>query len=122
MDIQKSIRPPHGISAYTHCSITVDDKIYAQSLLLGHAILEPQFGGFDISFEAWEKLPLDTCELVIIGVEGGVSQLPMNWRLFFANKHIGLEVMSVGAACRTFNILLEEGRQVFAWFVFDEKA
>ena len=120
MEIQKTIRPPHGISAYTHQSITVDDKLYSKSLLVGHSLLESEFGGLDITFDAWEQLDLATCELVIIGIEGGIAQLPMNWRLFFANKRIGLEVMSIGAACRTFNILLEEERQVLAWFIFNE--
>lgn len=31
-----------------------------------------------------------------------------------ANAHIGLEVMDTAAACRTFNILAAEGRQVTA--------
>jgi len=122
MEIQKTIRPPHGISAYTHQSITVDEKVYSQAVLIGQSLLESEFGGFDITDDAWERLDLATCELVIIGVEGGIAQLPMHWRLFFASKHIGLEVMGIGAACRTFNILLEEKRQVLAWFVFNETA
>ena len=122
MEIQKTIRPLHGISAYTHQSITVDEKVYSQAVLIGQSLLESEFGGFDITDDAWERLDLATCELVIIGVEGGIAQLPMHWRLFFASKHIGLEVMGIGAACRTFNILLEEKRQVLAWFVFNETA
>lgn len=120
MEIQKTIRPPHGISAYTNHSITVANKVYSRSLLVGQTILDSEFGGLDVAFQAWEKLALEECELVIIGIEGGVSRLPMNWRMFFANKQIGLEVMNIGAASRTFNILLEEDRQVLAWFIFDE--
>ena len=32
----------------------------------------------------------------------------------FANRNLGLEVMDTGAACRTYNILLAEGRDVAA--------
>ena len=35
-------------------------------------------------------------------------------RKLFADAHIGLEVMSTGAAARTFNVLLAEGRDVSA--------
>jgi uncharacterized protein len=35
-------------------------------------------------------------------------------RKLFADAHIGLEAMSTGAAARTFNVLLAEGRDVSA--------
>jgi uncharacterized protein len=35
-------------------------------------------------------------------------------RAEFATRRIGLEVMEVGAACRTFNVLLSEERRVLA--------
>jgi uncharacterized protein len=33
---------------------------------------------------------------------------------YFLYKRIGFEVMDLGAACRTYNVLLSEGRQVAA--------
>jgi uncharacterized protein len=119
MEIQKSIRPPHGISAYTSSSMTVDGKCYTQSLLLGHHILQSPFGDLAMSFEIWDNLSLDGIEIVIIGIEGGVAQLPIAWRTYFAKRKIGLEVMGIGPACRTFNILLEEARQVLGWFILN---
>jgi uncharacterized protein len=35
-------------------------------------------------------------------------------RAAFAQRRVGLEVMQLGAACRTFNVLVEEERQVAA--------
>jgi uncharacterized protein len=35
-------------------------------------------------------------------------------RAEFARRRVGLEVMQLGAACRTFNVLLQEERQVVA--------
>ena len=35
-------------------------------------------------------------------------------RAEFATRKIGLEVMEIGAACRTYNVLVGEERQVFA--------
>jgi uncharacterized protein len=38
-------------------------------------------------------------------------------RKAFLDRHIGLETMDTGAACRTFNVLLAEQRPVMAAFV-----
>jgi uncharacterized protein len=38
----------------------------------------------------------------------------------FFNKGIGVESMDTAAACRTFNILRNEGRKVSAIFLLDE--
>ena len=34
------------------------------------------------------------------------------WRAEFAARRIGLEIMEVGAACRTYNVLVGEERKV----------
>ncbi|NOU06279.1 MAG: hypothetical protein HOO99_08870 [Hyphomicrobiaceae bacterium] len=38
-------------------------------------------------------------------------------RKAFLDRHIGLEVMDTGAACRTYNVLLAEQRPVMAAFI-----
>jgi uncharacterized protein len=49
-------------------------------------------------------------ELVIIGWGGGQSFL----RQWFLTRRIGLEIMALGPACRTFNLLAQDGRRVWA--------
>jgi uncharacterized protein len=39
-------------------------------------------------------------------------------RAEFATRKIGLEVMEIGAACRTYNVLVGEERQVFGAILF----
>ena len=53
-------------------------------------------------------------ELVLLGT--GIRQRfpPIEIRAAFTNRAIGLEVMDLGAACRTFNILAQEERRVAA--------
>ncbi len=53
-------------------------------------------------------------ELIIIG-SGNVPSFP-NTELvsYTASKNIGLEVMDTGAACRSYNLLVDEGRDVVA--------
>jgi uncharacterized protein len=53
-------------------------------------------------------------ELVLLGT--GVTQqfAGVEIRAAFAQRRIGLEVMELGAACRTFNVLVQEERRVVA--------
>jgi uncharacterized protein len=53
-------------------------------------------------------------ELVLLGT-GARQRFPAaDIRAAFAAQKIGLEAMDLGAACRTFNILLQEDRRVAA--------
>jgi len=53
-------------------------------------------------------------ELVVLGT-GPRQQLPAaEVRALLAARGIGLEVMHLGAACRTFNVLVQEERRVAA--------
>ena len=53
-------------------------------------------------------------ELIIIG-SGSVPSFP-NAELIehTASRNIGLEIMDTGAACRSYNLLIDEGRDVVA--------
>ena len=53
-------------------------------------------------------------EIVLIGSAGAQSFAPRNLRRWFAAKNIALEPMELGAACRTYNVLAQEGRPVVA--------
>lgn len=53
-------------------------------------------------------------DVVILGT-GQSLKFPANeLRQQFLQRNIGLEVMDTGAACRTYNVLLSEGRNVAA--------
>ena len=53
-------------------------------------------------------------EVVIVGWAGGQIFLPATQRHAFLERRIGLEVMALGPACRTFNLLVADGRRVVA--------
>ena len=54
---------------------------------------------------------------VLLGT-GAMQVFPLaQVRKLFADAHIGLEPMSTGAAARTFNVLLAEGRDVSAGLI-----
>jgi uncharacterized protein len=53
-------------------------------------------------------------ELVLLGTGARQRFAPAQIRQAFAQQRIGLEAMDLGAACRTFNILVQEDRRVAA--------
>ncbi len=53
-------------------------------------------------------------EVVVLST-GGTQKFPRaSLRAEFATRRIGLEVMEIGAACRTYNVLVGEERRVLA--------
>lgn len=105
------------IIAYEARAIQVNERRYERSL-----ILMPERLNAD-----WEPQDMDTLEaqhfdiirqwrpeIVILGT-GARQQFPTReiFRLFI-DAGIGLEVMDTPAACRTYNIIMAEGRQVAA--------
>ena len=64
--------------------------------------------------EHLEALAAMKPELVLLGT-GARQRFPHPAMLAaLAHARIGIEVMDTGAACRTYNILMSEGRQVLA--------
>jgi uncharacterized protein len=53
-------------------------------------------------------------ELVLLGTGAKQRFAPADIRAAFAGRGIGIESMDLGAACRTFNILVQEERRVAA--------
>lgn len=53
-------------------------------------------------------------EVVLIGTGHTQVFLPPATQAGFFRRNIGIEIMTTDAACRTFNVLVAEGRQVVA--------
>ena len=53
-------------------------------------------------------------EVILIGTGKTQVFLPMETQRHFFQRNIGFEVMKTDAACRTFNVLVSEGREVVA--------
>jgi len=58
-------------------------------------------------------------EIVLLGTGNRLRFPPGPLMRPFAPAGIGLEIMDIQAACRTYNILASEGRQVAAALLFD---
>lgn len=53
-------------------------------------------------------------EVVIFGTGATQKFLPPEMMMFFYSRQVGFEVMTTHAACRTFNVLVSESRNVVA--------
>ena len=93
-----------------------DDYLNCAFILSGQDLLTD----WDVSsFEDISEASLQSIfdmqpELVLIGTGKTQVFLPPPVQALFFQRGIGFEVMTTDAACRTFNILVSEGRQVVA--------
>lgn len=59
-------------------------------------------------------------ELILLG-SGKQHCLPLPWLVSaLAKFRVGVEIMSTHAACRTYNILMAEGRQILAALLIEQ--
>ncbi len=58
-------------------------------------------------------------QVVLMGAGWRQRFAPAPIRAAFAERGVGLEVMELAAACRTFNVLVHEGRRVAAALFFE---
>lgn len=103
------------IRAYEAGSVQINETRYTDSVLLTPQRLERDClpsgaeSLTDIHLQAIASLEP---EIVILGTGRRFRQADAKVMAFFARMGIGLEVMDTGAACRTYNILMAEGRNV----------
>lgn len=61
----------------------------------------------------WPRVLALRPQVILIGA-AVPPRAPAPLRRWLAEQNIGLEVMELGAACRTYNVLAQEGRRVVA--------
>ncbi len=105
------------IRAYRPGEITVNNDIYTKSLIISPQKLIPDWQPqslADLTAETLAALIAEKPELILLG-SGLKHQFPPSSLLIpLYQAHIGLEIMSTEAACRTYNLLADEGRKVLA--------
>ncbi len=100
----------NGVMTATLNSITSNFIINPDTVILDWAVTK--LG--DINEEVISPIIALEPEIVILGV-GQKMTLPLiTINMMFQKHNIGLEMMDTAAACRTYNFLLTEGRNVAA--------
>ena len=108
------------ITAYGEYYVQVNAQRYQSSLIvLAGKVLDWPVEGFDrLSEASFSLLEAEQPEIVLLGT--GPRQRFPHPRLtaVLAHAGIGVEVMDLKAACRTYNILVAEERKVAAALLF----
>ena len=107
----------HRISSYSNDTVSINESVYRQSLILTAESLHspwPVTTLDQLTPEALAPIFASKPAVVLLGT-GPRQQFPAA-SIFglFGEQGIGLEVMDNGALCRTFNILVAEDRAVTA--------
>lgn len=114
MHISLETPDQHSIQTYSDSQIQINSLLYTQSLIVSKQevltdITIRSIQGINETY--MEQLLKHKPELIIIGHKEHC--LPPIQRIAqLSQQGIGIEFMSIGAACRTYNILLSELRAV----------
>ena len=105
------------IRGYSATQLLIGDRSIERSCIVtpSQLITDWQPEGFDdLLPEHLEALFALAPQVVLLGSGSTQRFASAEVRREFAQRGIGLEVMQLGAACRTFNVLAQEERQVAA--------
>ncbi|MBM4239076.1 MAG: hypothetical protein FJ154_06010 [Gammaproteobacteria bacterium] len=105
------------IRGYAEGKLRIADREISSSVILSatllHTDLAPQ-QPTDLAETDLAPVFAEKPEVVVIGWAGGQTFLPAAQRRWFLERGIGIEVMELGAACRTYNVLVGDSRRVVA--------
>lgn len=97
--------------------IRINDDYYTSPLIVATRRIIPEWpvnSVDDIDEAALEAIFELDPEVVLLGTGQHQVFLPPVTQMHFYRRGTGFEVMTTDAACRTFNVLASEGRQVVA--------
>jgi uncharacterized protein len=109
------------IRSYSNDEVRVGERVLTRSCIIASDSLVADWRPTsltDLTESDLEALFATQPELVLLGTAGTHRFAPVPIRGAFVKRGVALETMELGAACRTFNILAQEGRRVTAALLF----
>lgn len=97
--------------------LAVDKVQFTSSMLVGSSGLLQAWDCArfeDLTAEHFAQLAEQPVEVVVFGSGAKLRFVPPAWLAPLHAKRIGVETMDTPAACRTYNVLSQEGRPVLA--------
>ena len=122
MKFQPDRSTTQTISGYGPGWIGIDADRITQSVIVGANGLRqdwPCSRFDDLTPEHFAQLALLDAELIILGSGARNRFPPPAWLAPLMARRLGLETMDTPAACRTYNILASEGRNVVAALILE---
>ncbi len=102
--------------------VRIRGQHYTQGLILTPAEIVSPWGptcAQELNPEHLLDLVRFAPELILFGMGQRSALLDPRLQALFIDRRIGIEWMTTAAACRTYNILLSEGRRVVAGLIID---
>lgn len=108
------------ITAYDIDSVSINGQTFKQSLVVANAQLNENWDLVGIESLTPEHIELVLSfepELILIGTGSKLIFPAVEIYSSIIERGIGVDFMDTGAACRTYNILMSEGRDVVAGLI-----
>jgi len=110
----------HLILGYGPGRILIGGRIYTHGLIVSPERIDTDWGpenAIDLAVEHFAALLALDPQIIIVGT--GKHQIfpDPNTYLPVLQRGLGVDIMDTGAACRTYNILVSEGRKVAAGLI-----
>ena len=104
------------IKNFSKDGFLIDNKLYNHSILISSENIQTWSIDAQITDKNFNfiKTLKSYPELLLIGVGDTISSPYLDIRLKMSKLSIAVEIMTTPSACRTWNILISEGRQAFA--------
>ncbi|VAW47801.1 COGs COG3737 [hydrothermal vent metagenome] len=112
------------VKHYDPCRVKVNQLIFTKSFFITQFTTEnhwPCKSMSQLTLERVDQLLNTQAEVIILGT--GEKQIFPDPKIFAycATKGVGLEIMANGAACRTYNVLTSEDREVVLALILETK-
>jgi uncharacterized protein len=123
MKLQPDKSDVQSISGYGPGWIGVDGEKITHSVIVssgGDRIAWPPSSSADLDASHFEMLAQVDAEIIIFGSGSRIRFPPAAWLGPLIARRIGIETMDTAAACRTYNILAQEGRRVAAALLLEQ--
>jgi uncharacterized protein len=117
MKFHLNTAPGNAFSGYGEGYVEINGARFDFNLLVAADRIDPRWvpGGFDaLVRDDFAKLLEWSPEIVLLGTGQTIRFPHPRLTQDLTRAHIGVDVMDVKAACRTFNVLAGEGRRVLA--------
>lgn len=124
IELDSFVGVTNKVDSYNIGQITVAGNIYKSSLLISNNILVPDWplqSFSELGTVHFEQIIALGPEIVLLGTGKKLIFPSDSVMTPLIEQNIGFEVMDTGAACRSYNFLINEGRLVVAALMMIEE-
>jgi uncharacterized protein len=112
----------HLVRGYSDAGIRIGDRLYADSVVVNAATVIEGWPPRTIADATEQDLRQALAlrpEVLLIGTGRQQAFPPRALLALLHESRVGFEIMDTGAACRTYNVLASEGRNVAAALIVE---